>query len=154
MLTKMANYDFKKDLILGVKGERVVKEFLESLGGKFIESNNDNKFDLKFLKNNEEITYEIKTDVFCSPTRDTGNICIEYQCRGKASGISVTEAKWFVTYFKHFNQLWFIRTEDLKKLISENNFRTFSQGGDINSNTCGYLINRENYKEYFNIYNI
>ena len=67
--------------------------------------NNDNKFDLDLsfgqiyelellnaLLGN--ITIEVKTE------RDiwvhTGNICIEYESRGKKSGISITKAKfWF-----------------------------------------------------------
>lgn len=150
----MANYDFKKDLLLGVVGEGVVKDFLVSKGGVYLESNNDNKFDLKILKNDREITYEIKTDVYCSPKNDTGNIFIEFECRNKPSGISVSEADWFVTYFKNLNQLWFIKTEKLKNLIEESTLSVIRNVGDKNSKTGGYLMNRERFKEYFNIYNI
>lgn len=145
----MANLDFKSDLKLGVNGETEVLNFLIKNGASLINTNNDNKYDLKVIKNNKEITYEIKTDVKCAPLFDTGNIFIEYESRNKKSGISVTEADWFVTYFLYFKELWFIKTETLKKLIVENNFPTFKDAGDLNSATHGYLINRKKFKDYF-----
>jgi hypothetical protein len=150
----MANLNFKDDLVLGNQGELIIKEFLEQKGCIFIDTNNDNKYDLKMLKNNVETTYEIKTDVLCNPTRDTGNMFIEFQCRNKPSGIETSKAEWFVTYFKFLNEIWFIKTQKLKNLISENNFYVIKNGGDIGSNTHGYLINREKFKEHFNVYKI
>jgi hypothetical protein len=101
------------------------------------------------VKDGVETTYEIKTDVKCAPLFDTGNIFIEYESRGKASGISVTEADWFVTYFKYLGEVWFIKTKNLKKLIEENNFPTFKDAGDVGSATHGYLIKRKEFKDYF-----
>ena len=150
----MANLDFKTDLILGNEGEETIIRFLESKGHSFINSNNDNKYDIKMLVKGEEITYEIKTDVKCAPLFDTGNLFVEYESRGKSSGIKVTEAKWFVTYFKFLKELWFIKSTDLLKLIEDNQFPTFKNAGDIGSETHGYLINRKHYKKYFHVYNI
>lgn len=150
----MANLDFNKDLSLGNKGENIVKKFLIDNGCKEIENNDDNKYDLKLLKNNRKITYEIKTDFKCAPLFDTGNIFIEFECRNKASGISVTKADWFVTYFIYLNEIWFIKTTKLKKLINDNNFQIFTDAGDLNSQTKGYLINRETFKNNFLIYKL
>jgi hypothetical protein len=147
----MANLNFKLDLKLGNDGEEIVKKFLESKNHQFVGSNNDNKYDLKMLVRNKETTYEIKTDVLCSPRYDTGNMFIEFYSRGKDSGIAVTQAKWFVTYFKHLDEIWFIKTNKLKKLISENDFRVISNAGDIGSQTHGYLIKREDFKTYFHV---
>jgi hypothetical protein len=36
-------------------------------------------------------------------------ICVEFKCRGKASGIETSKAKWFVTYFKYLNEIWFFK---------------------------------------------
>jgi hypothetical protein len=47
---------------------------------------------------------------------------VEFKCRGKASGIETSKAKWFVTYFKYLNEIWFITTKNLKTLISNNEF--------------------------------
>lgn len=150
----MANLNFKSDLVLGNEGESVLKDFLTNNGCKHISSNDDRKYDLKMLKKGKETTYEIKTDFKCAPLFDTGNIFIEFECRGKESGISVTEADWFVTYFKFLNEIWFIKSDSLKKLIKENNFQTFVDAGDIDSNTKGYLINRKKFKQYFNVHKI
>ena len=150
----MANLNFNQDLVLGNSGEIVIKEFLETKGCEFINLNDNNQYDLKMKKNNNEITYEIKTDVFVAPIYDTGNIFIEYESRGKNSGISVTKADWFVTYFKYLKEIWFIKSETLKTLIQENEFPIFYDAGDVGSATHGYLIKRKDFKEYFNVYKI
>lgn len=150
----MANLNFKKDLLLGNEGEDVLRDFLNSKGCKPISKNDDKRYDLKMLKKGVETTYEIKTDFKCAPLFDTGNIFIEFECRGKESGIMVTEADWFVTYFKYLNEIWFIKSKKLTQLINDNNFPTFSDAGDLNSNTKGYLINRKKFKENFNVYKL
>lgn len=147
----MANLHFKSDLKLGNDGESILIKYLESKGGKFIDSNNDNKYDIKMIVKGKEKTYEIKTDVKCAPLFDTGNIFIEYESRGKASGITVTQADWFVTYFKYLNEIWFIKSNDLRNLIEQNNFPVFKDAGDIGSATHGYLINRKKFKEHFHV---
>jgi len=147
----MANYNFRKELIEGEEGERIVLTDLESMGGTFISDNKDNRYDLLISKNGKEITYEIKTDVLCSPSYDTGNIFLEYECRGKTSGIMVCQADWFVTYFKHFNELWYIKTKDLLNLIETESLRSVGNSGDEGSNTKGYLLSRHKYKSHFKI---
>lgn len=150
----MANYNFGEDLKLGNKGEELVANFLQTKGCEYIDSNNDNKYDIKMRKNNTEITYEIKTDVLVAPIYDTGNIFIEFESRGKESGISVTKSDWFVTYFKYLKEIWFIKSETLKTLIQENEFPIFYDAGDVGSATHGYLIKRKDFKEYFHVYKI
>lgn len=150
----MANLNFKKDLLLGNEGEDVLRDFLNTKGCEPISKNDDRRYDLKMFKKGIETTYEIKTDFKCAPLFDTGNIFIEFECRGKESGIMVTEADWFVTYFKYLNEIWFIKSKKLIQLINDNNFPTFSDAGDLNSNTKGYLINRKKFKKHFNVYTI
>jgi len=150
----MANLNFNQDLVLGNSGEIIIKEFLETKGCEFINLNDDNQYDLKMKKNNTEITYEIKTDVLVAPIYDTGNIFIEFESRGKKSGISVTKSDWFVTYFKYLKEIWFIKSETLKNLIQENEFPIFYDAGDVGSATHGYLIKRKDFKEYFHVYKI
>ncbi len=150
----MANLDFKTDLKLGNDGEDIIINFLSKKGCEYIDSNHDNKYDLKMLKNGVETTYEIKTDVKCAPLFDTGNIFIEYESRGKASGISVTKADWFVTHFLYLKEIWFIKSDKLRNLIQENNFPIFKDAGDIGSETHGYLINRKKFKQHFYVQKI
>jgi len=147
----MANLEFKEDLKLGNSGEKVVIDFLTSKGCELINTNNDNKYDIKVSKGGKVFTYEIKTDLHVAPLFDSGNIFIEFSSRKKPSGVSVTEADWFVTYFINLNELWFIKTDKLKELIANNNFRTHFGGGDIGSETNGYLINRKQFKENFHV---
>jgi hypothetical protein len=147
----MANYDFRSDLVLGNKGEDVVIEDLKKMGAKLISKNNDNRWDLIMEVNDKQISYEIKTDVYCKPDYDTGNLFVEFECRGKPSGIIVTKAKWFVTYFKYLNEIWYIETDTLKMLIdvNENKIRQTKHSGDKNSNTKGYLFPRWKFKDDF-----
>ena len=147
----MANLNFKQDLKLGNDGETTVRIFLESQGAKFIDSNNDNKYDLKMMVKGLEKTYEIKTDVKVAPLFDTGNIFIEYESRNKPSGIATSKADWFVTYFLFLNELWFIKTESLRKLILENEYPIVKDAGDVGSATHGYLLPRKDVKKYFHV---
>jgi hypothetical protein len=49
------------------------------------------------------------------------------------------------------NEIWFIETNKLKKLLIENDFPLSEQNGDLNSNTKGYLIKRKDIQENFKI---
>ena len=61
----------------------------------------------------------------------------------------MTKADWWVNTFHYLNELWFIKVSNLKKLIKENDFKQTEQSGDDGSNTRGYLIPREQFKENF-----
>tara|TARA_R110000796_G_scaffold11198_4_gene37359 strand:- start:6429 stop:6884 length:456 start_codon:yes stop_codon:yes gene_type:complete len=149
----MAEYNFNKDIILGEKGEDQVIKDLTTLGCTLITKNEDNKFDFIMEKNGNQVMYEVKTDVYCRPENDTANMFIEFECRGKESGIMVTKAKWFVTYYKHLNEIWYIKTNELKKIINENEFPITEFSGDANSNTKGWLVPRFQHKKKFIVRN-
>jgi hypothetical protein len=57
--------------------------------------NNDNKYDIEIIKDNIKIKYEVKSE---KKAFKTGNICIEYFCRGRPSGISTTKADYYFLY--------------------------------------------------------
>ena len=146
----MANYSFNEDITIGEDGEDVVINDLKDLGISLINKNKDNRYDINMMDaNGNEVKYEIKTDVFCRPENDTGNIFVEYQCRGKFSGILVTQAKWFVTYFKYLREIWYIQTDVLKKIIVENDIQKVEFSGDSGSNTKGWLLPKYQYKKHF-----
>jgi hypothetical protein len=148
-----AEYDFNNDVLIGENGEEIIKNFLISKGYKYIDNNKDNKYDLLMSYKNKNYTYEIKTDVFLSPKKDTGNIAIEFSSRGKFSGIKVTQADFFVYYIPKLGEIWNIKTSDLLNLIEKENFKV-TTGGDIGSNTKMYLIKRKDYKSYFKIHKL
>jgi hypothetical protein len=147
--TASGNYNFKKDLKIGKKGEDYIIEFLENKGFKFIERNNDKSFDILMEWRGKKIKYEIKTDVY---PKDTGNMVIEFESRGKESGISVTKSHYYIYYYAHYDEIWLIRTKDLKKLIKENKLR-YVVGGDWKSNTKMWVIKKEEYRNWFKVYN-
>jgi len=147
----VSKLNFKDDVKVGESGEEYIKNFLKNKGYKFISENKDYRYDLLMSFNDVKITYEVKTDVFVSPKKDTGNLVVEFECRGKPSGLSVTEADYYVYYMPKLKEIWNIKINDLKALIQDNDFRKVS-GGDVGSETKMYLIKREVYKNYFKIH--
>lgn len=103
-----------------------------------MEYNNDFRYDLKVgqvaetlladLLENKKI--EVKRDLIAL---ETGNIYIEYESRGKRSGIAKSEADYYC-YFISDSRMFLITTEDLKalcrKYIGTNRDR---KGGDSNT---------------------
>ena len=147
----MANYNFTEDIKVGELGEQVVVDDLKHFGINYIHDNKDYKYDILMEKDGKEMTYEVKTDVFCTKyfNTDTGNMFIEFHSRGKDSGITVTEAEWFVMYYKYLKEIWYIKTENLKQLIADNDFFISEYSGDQGSNTKGYLLPRRDFQDSF-----
>ena len=84
-----------------------------------MEYNSDFRYDLKIGQEYEtllseviESTIEVKRDFKCY---DTGNLFVEYESRGKKSGISTTQAKWWVYWFSKTRSI-LIETSELKQL--------------------------------------
>lgn len=145
------NYDFGKDLPIARKTEKQVAEYLvEKAGMKFIKDNDDNKYDLLMAMGEKEITIEVKEDFSCERT---GNVGVEYHCRGKPSGISVSKADLYL-YKVHEPSgrkgLYIIKTPSLKKMCFEDQawFREVN-GGDPGSNSLNYLFKLDVFKKYF-----
>lgn len=152
----MRNYDYKKDYKIANRTEHEVAQLIQFANrGKVrrIEHNNDNKFDLKvtFL-DGTKITIEIKEDFTC---QRTGNVGLEYECRGKASGISVSQADVYL-YKIHEPSgeitFWMIKTETLKKLIESQAFHRIVVGGDAGSNSKNYLFKLDVIKRNAELY--
>jgi hypothetical protein len=141
----MANYDFKKDIVIGEEGEQVMLEDLIAMGATYDSCNKNNSHDIIVTRKGKNISYECKTDFF----HDTGNMFIEFSCRGKDSGISVTQAEWFVTYFKQLNEIWYIKTSKLKDILKNHEHKVAEQSGDAGSNTMGYLLNKNMFRDEF-----
>ena len=107
--------DFTCDLIQGKVGEKLIGDILEG-----------DKVEVK-----SEIDKWVKS----------GNHFCEYQSRGKDSGISTTESKyWAVNFYKKTNFCFavFVETEKLREMIKNNKYRSVP-GGD-NNTSWGWLI--------------
>ena len=124
----MGHYNFEFDLPEGIAAERLVEEILAGERG----------------------TIEVKRDFKVS---DTGNIAIEFECRGRKSDIAVTKAMWWAIVldgrqFAH-EMIIFIKTSRLKEIAKDiYKARGFVTGGDKNSNTKMILIPIERFFEY------
>jgi hypothetical protein len=147
---------FGEDVEKGEWGEgEVLKNiFLNKKEGsiiEFVDKLKTNSYDFKLSINGKEISYEVKTDSRCTPSKDTGNMYIEFICLGKPSGISVTKADWFVMYFDELEEMWYIKTDKLRELINNSEFPTASTGRDPATPTTGYLIKRKDFKKHFTV---
>ena len=156
------NYNFAEDLKDGQKGEQVIRHFVEStMDLKYIKDNDTNAFDLLFQGNGEDpTTFEVKTDLWEKDWNKggSGNMAIEYSCRGKPSGIAVSRAKYFVYYLVNVSdkQIWLIETEKLQELLLREKFPSKTVGethydSDEKVAKC-YMIPRFEYKDEFDIY--
>lgn len=123
---------------------------LEEIGYTNINYNNDNRYDIKATNTEgKRVTFEIKEDFSC---KKTGNVAVEFGCRGKPSGIETTQANYYV-YKLHEpdGNINFYGTivKELKKAIEEEKyFRTVS-GGDKGSNSKNYLFDINDFKKIF-----
>ena len=99
------NSNFEYDLHLGVLGEKLVKGI---------------------FKNPDKV--EVKTDF---KAKDTGNVFVEYESRGKLSGISTTKAEWYCFVLSNENVI-FLKTKKLKELCKKKGLERKS-GGDKNT---------------------
>ena len=143
---------FRKDLIEGQKGERVIAKYLEQNNGLTdIQFNDDIKYDIKGIKDGKELTFEVKTDRYEHfKGYKTFNMFIEQSCGNKPSGINATQADYFIYYYPDFELFYFIKTEDLRKLIQDTDLPIKAQSGD-NGKVVGVVIHRNLYKKYFTI---
>jgi len=156
------NNNFEKDLADGHKGEKAVRHFGETvLDLRFIKYNDDSAFDILFEDDERNVvTFEVKTDLFEKNWDEdgTGNMAIEYKCRGKPSGIRKTKAMYFAYYIPNVRdkQLWIISVDDLKSLLKEWDFKRVSGGetyydSDEKVTRC-FLIDRYRYMKDFDVY--
>lgn len=147
------NYDFDLDLPIAKKTEKQVAEFLvQKFGMKFLADNDDNAYDLKMAtQDGKVVTIEVKEDFTCERT---GNVGVEYSCRGKPSGIEVSKAGAYL-YKVHEPSgkigLYLIATKKLKKMISEQQYFRTVNGGDPGSDSLNYLFKLDVIKRNFKL---
>lgn len=105
--------------------------------------NSDFKFDLKLGQVKEKELYEILSNSTIEVKYDlkaleTGNVYVEYESRGRPSGISTSEADWYCFVIDLTFHL--IKTDDLKKRCRKYiNTDRDKKGGD-NNTSKGILL--------------
>jgi len=154
-------YNFHRDLeiseLLQKEIMEEIKKYLSKKGfyADIVEPNNkDNKFDFiikYFPKNNNHIirqsSFELKDDFL---TKDTGNLFVEYYCNGKPSGISISNADFYVFSVRKTDirkaDIFIIKTTKLKELIKQVK-PNIVKGGDNNASK-GFLLPYSTFKQY------
>lgn len=131
------HYNFNKDLIDGKAAELEVAQRLIArlnLTEGDIEHSSSKGYDLKIIS--KGWTFEVKNDLMA---HQTGNIAIEYECRGKPTALAATTAEFWV--YKFAGQFFAFKTETLKrKIFEEKQYFKAVTGGDAGSNTKMYLV--------------
>lgn len=146
-----SNQKFNNDLKQGNIGERIVANYLKNKGFNIIGFSNEKKYDIITDYNGKEKTFEVKTDLWEYYNKKvTNNLFIEVSCSGKPSGISSSQADYFIYLLPETGYMYMIKMEELRDLIRFNNFRKSTQSGD-GGRSVGYLLNRDKIKEHFNI---
>ena len=127
--------------------ENSLRAYLASkYGEKKMRKNNDSKFDIDLqfgeifetklanILTSKKIEVKTERDIW----KTTGNIAIEIRCRGKKSGISVTEAQTWIHLLSYKNKIeggFIFQTKYLKDKIVEmyeNKTIKIVMGGDDN----------------------
>jgi hypothetical protein len=129
---------FNSDLTQGQYFEKLFSE--QYLTSTNIESSSSKgkfkEWDIKTTdEDGKETLYEVKSD---GKGHFTGNICIEYTCSDKPSGITATKADWWIhfiptpKYTDNKYRLVKIPTTTLRKMIADNLYKFKCNGGDGN----------------------
>jgi hypothetical protein len=137
----MPNYNFRKDLPIAKQTEKEVAQFLTDCYGAHILGFDDtNRYDFLMQIEDKLIRIEVKEDFMCEKT---GNVGLEYECRGKPSGLAVSEADYYI-YKLHTKDhgIVYVRhsTAKLKEMIEKKLYSRIVNGGDKGSNSMNYLF--------------
>ena len=138
----MANYNFEKDLKIAQQTEmNVALKLTRIFNWKIFAFNNDAKYDIVFKDAKDNIiTVEVKEDFTCARTNNVG---LEYSCRGKPSGISISKADYyFYRCHRPNNEVvdLLIKTSTLKEMVDGCLYFRTVNGGDKDSNSLNYLF--------------
>lgn len=135
-------YDYSKDITVARKAESMIKDLLvEKYEYEFVEFCYDNKYDLLMKnKQGDPISFEIKEEFTHAKT---GNIGLEFSCRGKPSGISTSTADYYIIIVHNSDEsktIYKIATSTIKFLVDNLMYFRIVNGGDRKSNSLNYLF--------------
>ena len=132
---------FQKELEFGNSFEKKLKAYLQPEAFAY---NYDNEYDILTFKNGTFLKYEVKADKMMFKT---GNLCIEFECSGKPSGIAVSQADIYAYYEVNAEEgngvdnskLYLIPKNFITNLISRKKYKSIINGGDGGRAKC-YLF--------------
>jgi len=137
---------FLSDLKLGQKYEKKLLEIL-SYDSFNHQCGYCKEYDFTITKDGITTKYEVKSD---RRAINTNNLALEFECNGKASGISTTEAEiyaYFIIKSSELYDLYLIPTEDLRQMIVNKKYNRLVNGGDSWRSKM-YLISLNDLQQY------
>ena len=107
---------------------------------------------LVYKKNGSKSTYEVKSD---KQINIYGNICIEYMCKNKPSGISTSKAKYWAIFEPKGDlyTLYKIPKKIIMDSIEKKLYKRECKGGDYMASQL-YLFDKNLFKDYIIFSNI
>jgi len=144
--------NFQKDLKLGQNYEMKFIELMKFK--KYHQPKGYFKyFDIEVYDIPEKvIKYEIKSDRLANKT---GNLCIEFECSKKASGIITTQADYYGYFILKENNefdLYVIPVSVIRDMINKKSYTRIMKGGD-GWKACFYLFKINLFSNYIIKYN-
>ena len=112
------------DLALGQKYEKKLVEYLKPDSHEF---KNNNEYDVLAVKDGKETKYEVKADRMMAKT---GNICIEFECSKKPSGIQTTQAEYYAYFNANSDVFYLVPVTVIKQKILAMEYTRTINGGD------------------------
>jgi len=137
---------FYTDLKEGVKYEYKLLDHIEHIKYKKMEGY-FKEYDMKiYHKNKRYKTYEVKSD---KQINIYGNICIEYMCKNKPSGITTSTASYWAIFEPNgvYYRLYIIPTKIIKDYIQNKKYFKDTNGGDYKASKL-YLFKKELFEDY------
>lgn len=132
---------FRQDLDLG---EAYQREFLAIKGGGYMVQGCFKPYDVIV----EGVKYEVKCDRM---TRKTGNVVIEFECNNVGSGITTTEADYWVYFVlespEEYLYYYEIPVSVIRRMIIDGKFHRCVSGGDGHRSHM-YLFNESLFSDY------
>lgn len=138
----MPYYNFEKDCPIARVTEVEVAGILESLYPDLcvMGFGNTNKYDILTLYKGIQVKFEVKEDFTHAKT---GNIGLEFECRGKPSGIAVSEAHFYIYKIHNADKTcgyYLIAKRTLLHMIEQAVYFRIVNDGDEGSNSKCYLF--------------
>lgn len=139
---------FHEDLRFATVYEKRVVELFESTEHWF-SPKGSKEYDVGIRLNDDpEVLFEVKAD---RKTINTGNIAIEFECRGKPSGITTSKSDYWVYFLDGKNQYLLIPTDRLRNEIAKESYKRKVSGGDDGVARM-YLFGLETFMDCLNSY--
>lgn len=149
----MPNYNFSQDWKVARQTEKEVARWLEkNRGMTLLDECDNNEYDIRMrTPGGISVKIEVKEDFTCEKT---GNIGLEYECRGRPSGIAVTHASMYI-YKVHRPDgkkgLYAVPVDVLKGMVDNKQYHRIVSGGDPGSNSMNYLFKLEEIEKNFSL---